>query len=169
MKRFVFAIAALFALGWSPSAFAQATSVATTCPANFTCAFSAAESMSLVTLAPSRAGQPDVFVGYMEFDGSSNVTLTGLQNIDGTIGPIGSAPSSGAPFLLSGAPFLLSGPCTNGANGQPATISFSDNSELSFVIDSSATELQFILSKDKSTSANSKIANSVRVGVCRKQ
>jgi hypothetical protein len=162
MKRFVFAIAALFALGWSTSAFAQATSIATTCPTNFTCAFSAAESMSLVTLAPNREGQPDVFVGYMEFDGSSNVTLTGLQNIDGKISPIGAAPSSGAPFLLSG-------PCTNGANGQPATISLSDNSAISFVLDSSASELQFILTKDPKTAANSTAANSVRVGVCRKQ
>jgi len=44
-----------------------------------------------------------------------------------------------------------------------------DSSQLSFVTDSANTELQFILTKDPNTSASSTAANSVRVGVCRKQ
>lgn len=158
MKRSVFAIAAFFALGWSPRALAQATTIATACPTNFTCAFSAAETLSIVSPSPTKPGSPDVFVGYMNFDGTGTVTVTGLQNIDGTIKPIG----SGTPSVLT------STSCTNGASGQPATIDFNDSSQISFVSDSTGSELQFILSKDANTGANSKVANSVRVGVCRK-
>jgi hypothetical protein len=162
MKRFVVAIFGLFALGWSGIAFAQAT----TCPISFTCAFSAAESMSLVTPkgTPNQPGQPDVYVGYMVFDGSSNVTLTGMQNVNGTVGQIG-----GTSGLTSKTP------CAAGTAGQPATITFSDNSEISFVTDAnggspgSIGELQFILTKDQNTTGKTTTANSVRVGVCRKQ
>ena len=159
MKRFVSAIAGLLALGWSALAFAQATTITTSCPTSFTCAFSAAETMSLVTPKPNTPGQPDVYAGYMVFDGSSNVTLTGLQNLNGTVGQIG----SGSPPVLSS-----STPCAAGANGQPANITFTDNSVISFVTDSGGAELQFILSQDKNSTTKT-ASNSVRVGVCRKQ
>jgi hypothetical protein len=162
MKRFVFAIAALFALGWS-SAFAQATSITTTCPTNFTCAFSAAETLSLVSPSGTKPGSPDVYVGYLAFDNSGNVTMTGTQNIDGIVNPIG----LGSPAVLSS-----SEPCAAGASGQPATITFTDKSQISFVRDMGGTELQFILSKDQNTPPNSTAnikTNSVRVGVCRQQ
>jgi len=153
MKRFVPALVGLFALGWSGMAVAQTTA----CPTNFTCAFSAAESMSLVTPKPNIPGQPDVFLGYMVFDGSSIVTLTGLQNVNGTVSQIG-----GTSGLTS------TNPCAPGADGQPATIDLKDNSQLSFVTDSGGTELQFILSRDTSTGSKT-TANGVRIGVCRKQ
>jgi hypothetical protein len=159
MKRFVAVVGAvvgmMVALGWSGSAFAQATTITTACPTSFTCAFSAAETMSLVTTGPGKPGQPDVFVGYISFDASSNVTMTGLQDINGTVSQIGTT---------SGGISSSSGTCLAGANGQPAIITFADKSELAFVTDSSGNELQFILNKDKSGTGNS-----VRVGVCRKQ
>ena len=158
MKRFVAAVTLSFVLGWSAMAAADATSIGTTCPTNFMCAFSAAETQALVTASPNKPGAPDVFLGYMNFDASGVVTVTGVQNIDGTIKPIG----SGTPSILT------STSCTNGANGQPAIISFNDSSQISFVIDSTNSELQFILTKDANTNANSTVANSVRVGVCRK-
>jgi len=158
MKRFVPAVAGLFALGWSGMALAQANTIATACPATFTCAFSAAETFSLVTpKGNGLPGQPDVFLGYMVFDGSSNVTLTGLQNLNGTVTPIGG--STGLTSKI---------PCTSGQDGQPATLELSDNTQLSFVTDSSGNELQFILSKDNSSGSKT-TANSVRIGVCRKQ
>jgi len=160
MKRLVAAVTITVALGWSALASAQATSITTTCPTNFSCAFSAAETMSLVAPGPKAAGTPDVFLGYMVFDGSSNVTLTGLANLNGKVQIIG----TGTPQGLTS-----TSPCANGTNGQPATISLSDSSAISFVIDSTGTELQFILSKDPNTSASSTVANGVRVGVCRKQ
>ena len=166
INRFVAAVAGLLALGWSGMALAQATTITTSCPTSFTCAFSAAETMSLVTPKGSNTpGQPDVYLGYMAFDGSANVTMTGTQNVNGTVGPIGTSPG--------GNPFVLPGTCTAGSNGQPATITFAtpDKSEISFVTDSGATELQFILSKDKSSTSSKggTITNSVRIGVCRKQ
>jgi hypothetical protein len=168
MKRFVSALIGLFALGalgglGSPGvAFAQATTITTACPTSFTCAFGAAETLSLVTpKSVGTPGQPDVYIGYMVFDGSSNVTITGLQNVNGTVGQIGSGQ---IPVLSS------SMPCSPGLNGQPATVSFTDNSQIAFVTDALGTELQFILSKDQSTSSTNKNpTNSVRVGVCRKQ
>lgn len=150
MKRFVPALAGLFALGWSGMAFAQAASTITTaCLTSFTCAFTAAETLSLV--APKSAGspgQPDVFVGYMGFDGSGNFTMTGSQNLNGTVNA-----------------FSKMGKCASGTVGVPAVITLEDNSQLSYVLDSGMSELQFILTNDASTN---KTANSVRVGVCRK-
>jgi hypothetical protein len=163
MKRFVWGVMGIV-LGWSATAFAQqpATIITTTCPTNFTCAFSAAESLSLLVKKGTNTvpGQPDVFIGYMVFDGSSppNVTLTGQQNLDGTVSQIG-----GTNGLMS------TKGCANGTGGQPATIEFNDNSALAFVIDSSGNELQFILTQDTTTGGKSSTANSVRVGVCRKQ
>ncbi len=158
INRLLAVLAGVVALGWSGMAFAQATSISTTCPTNFNCAFSAAETMSLVTPKPNTPGQPDVYLGYISFDGSSNVTLTGQQNVNGTVGPIGNG--SPNPVLSS------SGPCISGANGQPATINFTDKSQISFVKNSNNTELQFILTQDKS-STSSTVSNSVRIGVCR--
>jgi hypothetical protein len=155
MKRFVSVLVGLLAPGWPAIALAQATSITTSCPVNFTCAFGAAETMSLVSPKPNTPGQPDVFIGYMVFDGSSNVTLAGLQNLNGTVGQIG----SGAPPGLSS-----TAPCAAGASGQPAMVTFNDNSQIAFVTDSSGNELQFVLNKDKSSTGNS-----VRIGVCRKQ
>jgi hypothetical protein len=158
MKRFVPVVAGLFALGWSGMALAQANTIATACPTSFTCAFSAAESISLVTPKQNGLpGQPDVFLGYMVFDGSSMVTLTGLQNLNGTVTQIG-----GSTGLAS------THPCAPGNDGQPATIDLMDGSQLAFVTDSSGTELQFILSKDTSSGGKT-TANGVRIGVCRKQ
>jgi hypothetical protein len=155
MKKLASALAGLFALGWSGLAFAQATDISTACPVNFTCAFSSAETMSTVTPKPNTPGQPDVFLGYMVFDGSGNVTMAGLQNVNGTVGPIG-----------EGLTPPLNGPCAAGANGQPAKITFSDKTQIAFVTDAGGTELQFILSMDKNSSGTT--TNSVRVGVCRK-
>ena len=160
MKRFVWGVAGLLALGWSATAFAQANTITTACPIDFTCAFSAADSYSLLTPKNTNpltlAGQPDVYLGYMVFDGSSNVTLTGFQNLNGT------------PSKINGAGGL-SGPCTAGSMGQPATIDLSDHSQLSFVTDGSGNELQFILTMDSTTGGKSTTANSVRIGTCRKQ
>jgi len=154
-------LSAVLMLGCSGLAFAQATTITTACPASFTCAFSAAEALAYgIPRSVGSAGQPDVYVGYMVFDGSSNVTLSGLQNVNGTVGPIG----TGTPPGLSS-----SIPCVAGANGQPALITFTDKSQIAFVTNTTGTELQFILSKDINSSANGSTANSVRVGVCRKQ
>jgi hypothetical protein len=152
MKRFVALVGMMVALGWSGAAFAQTTSCASL--SNFICAYSAAETMSLVTSGPSKAGQPDVYLGYLAFNSTgASVTMTGTSDIDGKV-------NTG---------INLTGTCTDGASGQPGTIALSDSSQLSFVIDSSSTELQFILTKDPNTSSTSTAANSVRVGVCRKQ
>jgi len=114
--------------------------------------------MSLVT--PSKVGspgQPDVYVGYLAFDATGGVTLTGTSNINGTV-------TTG---------ISMSGTCAEPtAFLQPATINFANNNtQISFVTDASGTELQFILSQDQNTNTSSKIkiSNSVRVGVCRKQ
>jgi hypothetical protein len=154
-------LAAVLMLGWSGLAFAQATTITTACPASFTCAFSAAESLAFgVPRSVGSPGQPSVYIGYMVFDGSSNVTLAGLQNVNGTVRSIG----SGMPPGLSSP-----GACVAGANGQPALITFNDKSQIAFVTDSSGNELQFILSQDINTPPKGGTANSVRVGVCRKQ
>ena len=155
-------LGAVLMIGWSSLASAQATAITTGCPASFTCAFSAAESLAFgVPKGVGNPGQPDVYVGYMVFDGSSNVTLSGLQNVNGTVGPIGAA-SMPAGLTSSSA-------CTAGTDGQPAKITFTDKSQIAFVTNTTGTELQFILSKDMNSTANGSIANSVRVGVCRKQ
>jgi hypothetical protein len=160
MKNFVSALVGLFAIAWSGMAYAQATDITTACPTNFTCAFSAAETMALVTPKPNSPGQPDVYLGYMAFDGSGNVTMTGQQNVNGTVGPIGTGTPT--PVLSSMTP------CAVGTGGQPATILFTDKSQLAFVVDTTGTELQFILIQDKN-STKTTVSNSVRVGVCRKQ
>jgi hypothetical protein len=159
MKNSVSALIGLFAIGWSGLAFAQATDISTACPTNFTCAFSAAETMSLVTPKPNTPGQPDVYLGYLAFDGSGNVTMTGQQNVNGTVSSIG-----------TGSPAVLSGTCTSKSGGQPAIITFpgsgTKSTQLSFVKDNANTELQFILTQDLN-SASTTSANSVRIGVCR--
>lgn len=158
MKRLVVALAGLFALGWSGMVFAQAGP--TTCPTtNFICAFSAAETMSLVTPKGSgssgTAGQPDVYVGYLSFGASGAVTLTGSSDINGTV-------TTG---------INMPGTCTDStAPLQPATLTFPGTGKtqtiLTFVKNTAGTELQFILIQDvNSTSVTS--ANSVRIGVCR--
>jgi hypothetical protein len=113
--------------------------------------------MSLVTPKSSGSpGQPDVFVGYLAFDATGGVTLTGSSDVNGTV-------STG---------ISMSGTCNEPiAFLQPATITFTDKTQISFVTDAGGTELQFILSQDQNTNTSSKviISNSVRVGVCRKQ
>jgi hypothetical protein len=150
------ALVGLLGLGWSGLALAQATSITTNCPASFTCAFSAAETLSLVASSP---GQPDVYVGYMAFGASDAVTMTGMQNINGAVSSIG-----------TGTPAVLSGTCAPGVNGQPATISFPGNNStktvVSFVTNAAGTELQFILTQDINFTKNQQ-SNSVRIGVCR--
>ena len=140
----------VLALGWSGAAFAQTTACASL--SNLTCAFSAAETLSLVTPGPGKAGQPDVYLGYLAFDSTgANVTMNGTSDINGKVTPITN----------------VTGACSDGASGAPGTITFTtDGSQLSFVTDSNNTELQFILTKDPK---NSSTANDVRIGVCRKQ
>jgi len=160
MKRLVVALTGLFALGWSGMVFAQATTIGTTCPTSFICAFSAAETMSLVTPKSSSGspGQPDVYLGYLAFQGST-VTMTGTQNVNGTVSSIG-----------TGTPAVLPGTCADGANGQPAIITFpgtgKTTTQISFVKNAANTELQFILTQDINSSSSTS-ANSVRIGVCR--
>ncbi len=163
IKRSFATLVGLLALGWSGLAFAQATTITTTCPTSFTCAFSAAETFSLVTSKGGSPGQPDVYVGYVVFQGST-VTMTGQQNVNGTVGPIGTVPPGGS------AP-LLTGTCTDAVlNGQPAIITFpgtgKTTTQLSFVKNAAGTELQFILTQDINSSSSTS-ANSVRIGVCR--
>lgn len=155
MNRSVLALAGFVVLAWSRLAMAQASSISTPCPVNYQCAFTAAETMALGT--PSKAGvpgQPDAFVGYMSFDGSSNVTVQGLQNLNGTVTSLAPA-----------------GTCAAGSNGAPATITLNDNTAIAFVTPgrgsnpAAPTELDFILSKDANSSGT--MTNSVRVGVCR--
>jgi hypothetical protein len=159
IKRSFATLAGLLALGWPGLASAQADTITTPCPTNFTCAFSAAETLALTTpKSQGSPGQPDVYVGYIEFDGSGLVTLAGLQNVNGTVGQISTGSTSGVA-------------CTAGANGQPATVTFGNKTQIAFVTDAGGTELQFILSQDQNTNTSSKviISNSIRVGVCRKQ
>ena len=155
MKRLVAALVGFVAMAWSGMAFAQTTIMCASL-ANFVCAYSAAETMSLVTQKPNTPGQPDVYLGYLAFgsDGTS-VTFTGTSNINGTVNPN----------------FTLFGTCADAPSAmQPATITFPapEKSEIAFVTDTGGTELQFILIQDKSSSKPT-VANSVRVGVCRKQ
>jgi hypothetical protein len=164
IKRSFAVFAGLLGLGWSGMAFAQATLPTTTCPTSFTCAFSAAETMALVTpkSSGSSPGQPDVYVGYIVFQGST-VTMTGTQNVNGTVGAIGTS--------TSGSPPVLTGSCADGTtNGQPAIITFPGSgkttTQLSFVKNAANTELQFILTQDINSSSSTS-ANSVRIGVCR--
>jgi hypothetical protein len=145
-------------------AFADATIIPTACPpAGFVCAFSAAETMSTLTPKSTGApGQPDVYLGYISFDPSA-VTMTGIQNVNGAVSSIGT-PLKGSSISV------LSGTCASGMNGQPATITFADNSQIAFVTDDGGTKLQFILSKDISTGTTPKSpTNSIRIGVCRQQ
>lgn len=149
------ALAGLGALGWAGSSFAQTGSITTTCPTNFQCGFSAAETLPFNAKTPNQAGQPDVYVGYMAFDASGGVTLSTLGMLNGT---------------LTSSP-TLSGACINGLSGIPAVINFTNGPQLMFVTVNSAAgnngeELDFILSKDNS-SGSTTTNNSVRVGVCR--
>ena len=156
MKRFVSALAGLLAVGWTGIALAQAT----TCPKNFICAFSAAETMSLVTPKPNTPGQPDVYIGYLSFESQTpnpTVTLTGVSDVNGTV-------TTG---------INMTGTCADSSMPlQPAIITFPGNgktqTQISFVKDSNGTELQFILTQDLNSTTSS-VANSVRIGVCRQQ
>ena len=153
MTRFVAGLIGLLAIGWSGMAFAQASMIPTACPTNFTCAFTAAETLAFgVAQAVGSPGQPDVYVGYMEFDGSGNFTMTVTKNSNGTI---------------SQTSYNSGNTCTSGSSGLPAVITLSDKTQLSYVLDSptAPTLLQFILTNDASTKST---ANSVRVGVCHK-
>jgi hypothetical protein len=160
MKRFVSALVIVIGVGWLSVGSAQAqTTLACSTFASFTCAFSAAETYALTTPktnpGPNLAGQPDVYVGYLAFDPTgANVTMTGTSDIDGVVTRN----------------FSFSGTCTSATMpNQPATITFSSEStEISFVADSSDTELQFIVSSDN-PSATKAPAFRVRAGVCRKQ
>lgn len=113
--------------------------------------------MSLVTPKPNTPGQPDVYLGYLSFDGSTppNVTLTGVSNVNGKVS-IG---------------LNMSGTCADSTMAlQPAIITFpgadKTQTQISFVKDSNGTELQFILTQDiNATTSNA--SNSVRIGVCR--
>jgi hypothetical protein len=150
MTRFVAGLIGLLAIGWSGMAFADATTIITACPTNFACAFTAAETQAFGVPKSSGLlpGQPDVFVGYMEFDGTGAFSMAGSQNLNGTV-----------------TPFSKTGKCVVGKPGQPSVITLNDNSQLSFVLDSIPSLLQFIVTNDASTSTT---ANSVRVGVCHK-
>jgi hypothetical protein len=154
MNRLVLALAGLLALAWSGLAMAQASSISTPCPVNYQCAFSAAETLSLnASNAAGAPGQPDAYVGYMNFDGSSNVTIVGLKNVNGSV-----------------TSFAPSGTCAAGSSGAPATITLNDSTTIAFVSAgrsnaSAPAELDFILSKDANSSGSTTF--SVRVGVCR--
>jgi hypothetical protein len=158
MKRFVSALMIAIGVGWLSVGSAQAqTTLACSTFAGFTCAFSAAETFALITPKtnpnPNLAGQPDVYVGYLSFDPTgANVTLTGTSDIDGVVTKN----------------FTDSGTCTSAPSAnQPATLTFA-GTEISFVADSSDTELQFIVSSDNPNAAKAP-AFRVRAGVCRKQ
>ncbi len=163
MKSYVSALAAAVVFGWSGMVFAQAAAPVTQCPKSFICAFSAAETLSLLTpRSQGTPGQSDVYVGYLSFDSSGSlVNMTGLQNINGTVQPIGGSTNP-----------VVTGACTNAASaGQPATILLNDGSGntpgsiIAFVSNASNTELQFILSRDSTGTTGT--SNSLRVGVCR--
>ena len=163
MKRLFFALGIMFAIGTigiAQSAFAQTAT--TNCPTNYICAFSAAETFATVTGSPNTPGQPDAYVGYLSFDASSNVTISGMMNINGSVGPIPAPMSPGT--------------CASGSGGAPAKITFADGSQLSFVTDrignpaaTAPTELQFISIQDKTSGNKTPTANQVRIGVCRQQ
>jgi hypothetical protein len=159
MKRFVSALVVVIGVGWLSVGSAQAqTTLACSTFASFTCAFSAAETYALITPKtnpnPNLAGQPDVYVGYLAFDPTgANVTMTGTSDIDGVVTKA----------------ISVSGTCANAPSAnQPATLTFTDATEISFVADSSDTELQFIVSSDNPNAAKAP-AFRVRAGVCRKQ
>jgi len=162
MKRFFSALAGLLALGWSGMALAQAaTSINTNCLSSFTCAFSAAETYATGTPKnQGTPGQPDVFVGYIGFDATGIVTMTGMQNINGAPGTLPTKTSSGCVAGTGGATSM---------GGVPAVITFTDGTKLAYVLDSNNTPtlLQFILTND-ATNANPTTANSIRVGTCHK-
>jgi hypothetical protein len=163
MKRYVSALAGAAVFGWSAIVFAQAAASMTQCPKNFICAFSAAETLSLlIPKSQGTPGQSDVYTGYLSFDSSGSlVNMTGLQNINGTVQMIGGATNP-----------VVTGVCANATvAGQPALITLNDGtgstpgSIIAFVSNTANTELQFILSRD-STATNG-TSNNLRVGVCR--
>lgn len=155
MKRVFSSLAGLIALGWSGLALAQpATGINTNCLTTFVCAFSAAETLAFGTPKNQTqvAGQPDVFVGYIGFDASGIVTITGMQNLNGTASTI---------------PTKTSNACSMGSGGAPAVVTFTDGTKIAYVLDSNSTPtlLQFIMTND-GTGAGT--ANTVRVGSCHK-
>jgi hypothetical protein len=163
MKRYVSALAGAVVFGWSAVVFAQAAAPVTQCPKSFICAFSAAETLSLLTpKSQGTPGQSDVYAGYLSFDSSGSiVNMTGLQNINGTVQMIGGSTSQ-----------VVTGVCTNATiAGQPATITLNDGagntpgSIIAFVSNAANTELQFILSRDRTGPSGT--SNNLRVGVCR--
>ncbi len=164
IKRCVAALAGVFALGWSGMAFAQVSATPGPTPiptcaslADFVCAYSAAETISLVTpKTVASPGQPDVYLGYLAFDSTgTNVTLTGTSNVNGTVTQNISLPGTCVDPTAFLQPAILKFPGT----GKTTT-------QLSFVKNAANTELQFILTQDiNSTSGTS--ANNIRIGVCR--
>jgi hypothetical protein len=115
--------------------------------------------MSTVAPKPNTPGQPDVYLGYMSFDGATppNVTMTGVSNVNGKVST----------------DLSVTGTCADSTNAlQPAIITFpgtnKTQTQISFVKNSNNTELQFILSQDLNSTSSS-VSNSVRIGVCRQQ
>lgn len=154
ISKSALALAGLVALVWAGYAFADATGITTACPTSFQCAFSAAETLSLNASSTQGApGQPNVYIGYMAFDSSGNVTAVLMQNKNGTV----------TPLSLSG------GICSQGSSGLPATINFpSPGPQWMFVTvngGTSGAELDFLQTMDNSGTSSKN--NAVRVGVCR--
>ena len=89
IKRWFSVVASLVALGWSVMVFSvQQTPISTTSPNQLQLRVQRRRDHVARYPQAQYAGQPDVYLGYISFDGSSNVTLTGQQNVNGTVGPI---------------------------------------------------------------------------------
>ena len=151
MKRSVLVLVFLVSFGWSSLALAQTSSITTACPVSYSCAFSAAETFDFGT-STGTAGQPNVYIGYLSFDSNGAVSLSGDQNLNGTVTTASS----------------FTGTCAPGTNGATATITLSGGPTLTFVTSGRSAsnppaELDFIVTKDN----NKSTTNGVRLGVCR--
>lgn len=153
ISKSVLVLAALVMVAWAGTASAQTTN----CPTNFTCGFSSAETRAFSSTSPppQQAGAPDVYIGYMTFNGTGGVSVATAQMINGGFSAI-----------------TLTGTCTGGQNALPATINFAHGGpQWMFVTVNSQAgangeELDFIQSQDVAGAQTSN-ANAVRVGVCR--
>lgn len=150
MKRFSIILGFMSAVVCWGSAFAV-TMPLTPCPTIFTCAFDAAAVLPLTD--PATPGAPEVYVGYLSFNGSGAPTLDALGTSNGT-----------AQSLVTAV-----GTCTPGTTAAMGVLDFTLNGgpKFEFVSDnrSGALELRVMIV----AGSGNVTPSSVNLGTCTQQ
>lgn len=128
---------------------AAQTTPATACPLNYICSLEVTGSAPLLGLGND--GQPVSILGFVNFDGSGNVTATLEVNANGTVHTVTDA----------------TGTCTSGTTTTPATITVATQHlgtlTIDFVVAKSSASIELLLANHTSESTND---TTVSLGVC---